>query len=316
MTAAAVKLVAFPALDAGWSSALRGVSSALTVVSCDTEDKAARELVDADAFFGTITPRLLKAATRLRWIQAHRAGLEHYMFPELIEHPAVLTNMRGIYGDLVPEHALALMLALARGLPRYAGQQKDGRWETHEVALLAGQTLGIVGLGSIGRGIARRAAAFDMRIVAVDPVAGKAAEVDTLWRQDGLDRLLREADWVVIAAPHTPETVKMFRRPQFQAMKRTAYLVNVGRGAIVDLDDLVAALGAGEIAGAGLDVFEIEPLPSGHPLWGFDNVVITPHVAAETRALPGRWLGVLLDNAGRFVRGEPLQNVVDKRRWF
>ncbi|MGH7279783.1 MAG: NAD(P)-dependent oxidoreductase, partial [Candidatus Rokuibacteriota bacterium] len=113
-----------------------------------------------------------------------------------------------------------------------------------------------------------------------------------------------------------PETRKMFRRRQLQAMKRSAWLINIGRGAIVDLDDLVAALRAREIAGAGLDVFETEPLPAGHPLWDLDNVVITPHVAAETPALPDRWLGVLADNASRFERGEPLQNVVDKRRWF
>jgi phosphoglycerate dehydrogenase-like enzyme len=140
--------------------------------------------------------------------------------------------------------------------------------------------------------------------------------VEALWPPGRLEDLLRDSDFVIIAAPHTPETEQMFRRPQFQAMKPSAYLINIGRGAIVNLDDLVAALEAGEIAGAGLDVFQIEPLPADHPLWKFDNVILTPHVAGQSERVPGRHLNVLLDNVRRFVRGQPLANVVDKSHWF
>ena len=156
-----------------------------------------------------------------------------------------------------------------------------------------------------------------MRVLAVDPVRQVApASVAALWPPQRLDELLGESDFVVIAAPHTPETEQMFRRRQFQAMKPSAILINIGRGAIVNLDDLVTALAAREIAGAGLDVFEIEPLPSDHPLWSFPNVLITPHVAGQSTRVAERHLGVLLDNVRRFVRGEALMNVVDKERWF
>jgi phosphoglycerate dehydrogenase-like enzyme len=182
---------------------------------------------------------------------------------------------------------------------------------------LGDMTLGIVGLGSIGGEIARRALAFGMRVLAVDPRQTEApAGVAALWPVERLDELLRESDFVVIAAPHTPQTKQLFRRRQFQTMKPSAVLLNIGRGAIVSLDDLVAALDAGEIAGAGLDVFEIEPLPSDHPVWRFSNVILTPHVAGQSPRVPARHLQLLVDNLKRFARGEPLANVVDKRRWF
>lgn len=311
-----VKLVIFPKVDEGWFQRIRAVSPELTAVNCASEEEAEREIQDADGFYGAITPRILRAAKQLRWVQAPLAGLERYMFPELIDHPAVLTNMRGVYSDMVPEHAFGLMLGLARGLHRYAWFQKERRWEPREVQLLAGQTLGIIGLGGIGRGVAKRGAAFEMRIIAMDPKAEKPPEVEILFRPDGLHPLLEQSDFIVICAPHTPETERMIRREQLRRMKRTAYLINVGRGIIVDLRDLTEALKAGEIAGAGLDVFEVEPLPADHPLWGMENVIITPHVAANTPRVSERWLEVLLENLRRFVGGEPLVNVVDKRLWF
>jgi len=150
----------------------------------------------------------------------------------------------------------------------------------------------------------------------VDPMATTAPENVTLWRPDRLDDLLSASDFVVISAPHTPETYKLMNRRRLQRMKRTAYLINVGRGAIVDLADLTAALQAGEIAGAGLDVFEIEPLPPDHPLWQMENVIITPHTAGASPRIAERHLETLLDNIHRFVAGEPLRNVVDKKRWY
>ena len=314
-----MKLVIHPRVSDEWLRRIRAAAPALHVVECESEADAEREVPAADAFYGTITPRLLGAARQLRWVQAPVAGLERYMFPALADHAAALTNMRGVYHDMVPEHAFALMLALARGMRRYALLQHERRWEPHEVGMLAGQTVGVVGLGGIGAGVARRAAAFDMRIVGLDPQVERLpgiAGVEAIVRPAQLDLLLERADWVVICAPHTPDTEKMFRRAQLRRMKRSAFLVNVGRGVIVDLADLVEALRAGEIAGAGLDVFEVEPLPADHPLWTMPNVVLTPHVAASVPEVADRWLDVLVDNVGRFVRGEPLRNVVDKRQWF
>jgi phosphoglycerate dehydrogenase-like enzyme len=272
-------------------------------------------------------------------VQAPTASLEHYIFPELAAHPCVLTNMRGLFSDVIADQVLGYVVCFARNLHVYVLQAAAGLWapvggEEARVAFasgpgavnaidrahrhLAGATLGVVGLGSIGREVARRAAAFGMRVVAVDPQpAAGPPEVAELWPAEGLPQLLGQSEYVVIAAPHTPRTAGMFRREQFRRMRRDAYLINVGRGAIVALDDLVAALEAGEIAGAALDVFESEPLPPGHALWRMPGrVILTPHVAGYSPQIAGRHLGVLLDNVRRFVRGEPLRNVVDKQEWY
>jgi phosphoglycerate dehydrogenase-like enzyme len=157
-----------------------------------------------------------------------------------------------------------------------------------------------------------------MRVIAVDPrPVDRPSEVAAVWPVEELPQLLGQSDYVVIAAPHTPQSAGMFARSQFRQMKREAYLINIGRGAIVVLDDLVAALEAGEIAGAALDVFETEPLPPDHALWRMPGrVILTPHVAGYSPRIAGRHLETLLDNVGRFVRGEPLRNVADKVKWY
>jgi len=310
----------------------------MAVVNAAGETEAAQALADADAFFGKLTPPLLAAAPRLRWVQAPTVSLEHYVFPELVAHACVLTNMRGLFSDVIADHVFGYVLCFARNLHRYIRQQLGARWEpvggeSERSTFTAGPgqvsaidrahlhlgdlTLGVVGLGQIGGEIARRGLAFGMRVVAVDPVAAAPPPgVSALWRPDRLDDLLAASDFVVIAAPHTPETYKLFRRGQLRRMKRTAYLINIGRGVIVDLADLTAALGAGEIAGAGLDVFETEPLPADHPLWRMENVIITPHVAGSSPRIAERHLGVLLENLRRFRAGEPLRNVASKTGWY
>jgi phosphoglycerate dehydrogenase-like enzyme len=178
-------------------------------------------------------------------------------------------------------------------------------------------TLGVVGVGSIGSEVLRRASAFGMRLLGVDPIHRSVPGLlDDVWPVDRLSGLLGQSDYVVIAAPHTPETEKLFRRSVIQQMKRTGILINIGRGAIVDLTDLRASLEAGEIAGAALDVCEVEPLPADHPLWRMPNVIITPHVAAASPHIAERHLETLLENIRRFVRDEPPATVVDKRKWF
>jgi phosphoglycerate dehydrogenase-like enzyme len=333
-----MKLVIHPAVDAARLARIRAAAESMAVVNAADETAAVQAMADAEAFFGKITPAMLAAAGRLRWVQAATASLEHYMFPELVTHPAVLTNMRGLYLDVIADHVLGYIICFARNLHRYIRSQLAGRWEpaggeTERSTFAAGpgtvsgmdrahlhladMTLGVVGLGHIGAEIARRALAFSMRVLAIDLVQMQApAGVAALWKPDRLPQLLAESDFVVVAAPHTPQTVKMFRRPQFQMMKRSAYFINIGRGAIVDLADLTAALQAGEIAGAGLDVFEIEPLPGDHPLWKLENVILTPHVAGVSPRIAERHLRVLLENIGHFLRGEPLKNVVHKALWF
>ena len=334
-----MKLVLHPPVEDARLKRIVAEAGELTVINAADEREALANMPDADAFFGKITPPLLAAARRLRWVQSPTASLEHYIFPELVAHPCVLTNMRGLFSDVIADQVFGYILCFARNLHVYILQQARAQWapaggEGARVPFTTGPgvvnaidrahlhlgdaTLGVVGLGAIGSEVARRGLAFGMRVLAVDPVRTEAPPCDeALWPVERLPDLLAQGDFVVIAAPHTPETVKMFRRPQFQQMKRTAFLINIGRGAIVDLEDLTAALKAGEIAGAGLDVFETEPLPAEHPLWGMgDKVILTPHVAGYSPRIAERHLGVLLENIRRFVRGDPLQNVVDKARWF
>jgi len=334
-----MKMVLSPPVEAERLARIMAAASPMTVVNAADEADALAHMPEADAFFGKITPPLLAAAHRLRWVQSPTVSLEHYVFPELIEHPCVLTNMRGLFSDVIADQVMGYIICFARNLHRYIIQQLCGHWapiggETERVSFatgpgtvnaidrahrhLADDTVGIVGLGAIGSEIARRARAFGMRVLAVDPVQKEAPPgVSSLWPVERLPELLTQSDYVVIAAPHTPQTARMFRRPQFQQMRPSAYLINIGRGALVDLADLVAALQADEIAGAALDVFEIEPLPEDHPLWSMPaRVIITPHVAGYSTHIAGRHLGVLLDNIGRFVRAEPLRNAVNKALWF
>ncbi|MBI1918806.1 MAG: D-2-hydroxyacid dehydrogenase [Planctomycetes bacterium] len=349
-----LKLLIHPAIEAERLGAVRAAAPGLEILNAGDVAQARAAIEDADAFFGKLTPDLLAAARRLRWVQSPTASLEHYLFPALVEHPCVLTNMRGLFSDVIADHVLGFVLMFARNFQHYFLHQLAHHWEPMggEAARvgfatgpgvvtaidrahlhLADATLGVIGLGAIGSEVARRARAFGMRIVAVDPRRsdrppltlpsppggeGKGEGiVAELWKPDELQRLLSASDFVVIAAPHTPRTEKWFRREQFQQMKPTAYLINIGRGAIVDLSDLTEALRADEIAGAGLDVFETEPLPADHPLWDMaDRVLITPHVAGCSPRIAERHLAQLVENVRRFAGGEPLQNMVDKAEWF
>ena len=333
-----MKLVLHPAVEAGRLLRIREAATSMAVSNCTTESEAIREIADADAFFGKLTPKMLAAAGRLRWIQSPTASLEHYIFPELVDHPAHLTNMRGLFHDNIADHVFGVMLCFARNLHIYIRQQRERVWKPHGGAkegqefrsgpavttgvdlahtTLASATLGVIGLGSIGSEVARRGICLGMRVLAVDSDHRAAPEgMQDPWPVNRLDDLLQQSDYVVIAAPHTPETEGLFCAARFAQMKSTAILVNIGRGVIVRLDDLTAALRSGQIAGAALDVYEIEPLPESHPLWGLENVILTPHIAGHSPAIAGRHLEVLLENTRRFVQGESLLNVVDKRRWF
>ncbi len=333
-----MKLVICPPVESDRLLKIQDAAGAIQVVNAPDEAAAGAAIADADAFFGKITPGLLARATQLHWVQSATASLEHYIFPELVEHPCTLTNMRGLFSDVIADQVMGYVICFARNLHLYIRNQVQSKWEPaggeaarvtfasgpgvitdidHAHLHLADTTMGIVGFGAIGAEIARRASAFGMRILALDPVPKQVPEyVEAVWPVERLSDLLQQSDFVVVAAPHTPDTAKLFRLAQFKQMKRTAYFINIGRGAIVDLADLVAALEAKTIAGAALDVYEVEPLPAGHPLWKFPNAILTPHVAGYSPRIAQRHLAVLLDNISRFVRGDPLRNVVNKALWF
>jgi phosphoglycerate dehydrogenase-like enzyme len=333
-----MKLLLYPAVDDGRLAAITRAADSMHVVNAAGEDEALAAIGDADALFGKITARLLAAARRLRWVQSPTVSLEHYVFPELVEHPAVLTNMRGIFSDVIAEQVFGYILCFSRNLHHYIRRQAARRWEpvggeggrventvgpAHVSSIdrahrqLTGATLGIVGLGGIGMEVARRGRAFGMRVVAVDPRSPKHFEgVVACWPPAEAQHVLEQSDYVVIAAPHTPETTRSFGARQFEQMKPGAVLVNVGRGAIVDLAALAVALQNGRLGGAALDVFETEPLPAEHPLWQMENVILTPHVAGYGPLVAARHLDVVVTNIRRFVRDEPLVNVVNKASWY
>lgn len=305
-----------------WSARLATVLPELSLVVAEAETDATRAVGDAEAAFGTMPDALLREARRLRWLQAPQAAPPAgYYTPALIAHPVVVTNFREIYNDHIGAHILAFVLAFARGLHHYLPRQLRREWRREPldtgVVHLPDATALIVGVGGIGAEAARLAAAFGMHVMGVDARRREAPPgVLKLDGPDTLDSLLPLADFVILTVPHTPATEGFMNRARFQRMKRTAFFINIGRGMTTRLDDLVDALRAGEIAGAGLDVFEREPLPAEHPLWTTPGVLITPHTAGHGPHLDERRFEILLDNCRRFLAGQPLRNVVDKASWF
>jgi phosphoglycerate dehydrogenase-like enzyme len=306
-----------------WAARVADALPGLDVIVAEDPAQAARVATHADAAFGTMPPALVRTATKLRWLQAPQAAPPAgYYTPELVAHPVVVTNFREIYNDHIGAHIMAFVLAFARGLHLYIPRQLRREWrpepgETAGVLHLPETTALIVGVGGIGAETARLCAAFGIHVMGVDARRREAPPgVLKLDGPDALDSLLPLADFVILTVPHTPATEGFMHRARFQRMKRTAFFINIGRGLTTRLDDLVAALRAGEIAGAALDVFEQEPLPAEHPLWTLPNVLITPHTAGHGLYLDERRFEILLDNCRRFLSGQPLRNVVDKAGWF
>ena len=291
------------------------------VVQAGTVEEAKGEIAAADAAYGTLPRELLEGAARLKWLQAPQAAPPAgYYYPELIAHPVTVTNLRGIFADRIPAHILAYVLTFARGLHVYQQRQRERRWDADHpapVVHLPGAVALIVGVGSIGAETARLCAAFDMRVIGVDPRATEApVGVSELYPPEALNGLLPLADFVIVTVPHTPRTEGLFATARFHLMKPSAFFINIGRGMTTKLDDLDRALREGVIAGAGIDVYEIEPLPPEHPLWTAPNTILTPHVAADGPSLDEARHRVIIENARRFAAGRPLINIVDKAEWF
>jgi phosphoglycerate dehydrogenase-like enzyme len=288
------------------------------IVVPPTGEPTAPLMADVDAVYGQLTADEFANARRLRWVQSSSAGVEWmWRVPGLADSDVVVTNMRGAHAATIAEHTFAMLLSHTRGMRAFSQHQLDHHWGRSEVGLTAlkGLTMGIVGFGHIGRAIARRATGFEMRVLAVDPEPVPAGEgVEEVWPLSRLDEMCRESDVLAIAAPITPNSRGMIGAQQLRQLKRGAYVLQMSRGGIVNESALVDALEEGHLAGAGMDVTETEPLPVGDPLWTAPNVIITPHTSA---ASPLTWQlvwSILSENLGRFVRGEPLVNMVDKRR--
>ncbi|HVR71638.1 MAG TPA: D-2-hydroxyacid dehydrogenase [Vicinamibacteria bacterium] len=259
---------------------------------------------------------LLARAPRVRWVHSCSAGVEGLLFPALVDGPVVLTNARGAYSRSLAEWSLAAVLFFAKDLRRLLRSQAEGRWDPFDPEEVAGRTLGIVGYGDIGRAVARYARALGLRVVALRRRPERDPLADEVVGPGGLLDLMRRSDYVVVAAPITAQTRGLVSRQAIEAMKPSAVLVNVGRGPVVDEAALLDALTARRIRGAALDVFEQEPLPAGHPFYGLDNVLLSPHSADHVAGWREAAVDLFVEQVGRFRRGEPLANVVDKAHGY
>ena len=293
----------------------------VSAVRCQ-EAEIADHAGDIDVFFGKPSADILRVAPNLKWIQASSAGVEFVAnIPELAASDVVLTNTRGAHGPSIGEHTMALLLALTRQLPASLDQQRAHIWDRSVLYRTArevgGMTMGIIGFGALGRGIAQRAQAMDMKLLAVDAQAIDGTPfVEDVWPVSQLDDLLAQSDVVVVATPLTAQTRHLLGAEQLARMKPDAYLIVVSRGGIVDEVALADALRNGRLAGAGLDVTDVEPLPADHPLWDVPNLILTPHTAGASARKERRVVEIFCENLERYQRGEPLLNVVDKTRGY
>jgi phosphoglycerate dehydrogenase-like enzyme len=289
----------------------------LVVVSAD---KVKEEIADAEGVVGPLDRRLLAEAKQLKWLQVPSAGVESYLSDGAFKSgPVVLTNGKIVQGPEIADHAMALLLALTRQINRSVLAKTTESWDRNQSSLveLRGKTAVVIGAGGIGTQIAVRAHAFGMKVYGVDPKdAPLLPFIEKMVTPDRLDEVLPLADVVFVAAPHTAQSEKMMGPKQFSLMKRNGYFIAVSRGKIYDMPALVQALDSKYLAGAGVDVTDPEPLPKGHPLWKFDNVVITPHAAGRSDGENARFIELYTENLRRFDRGMPLLHVVDKQRGF
>ena len=302
-----------------WPDRIREVVPGVSIKYCKTVEQAAAGIVDADAAFGDIVPELFERAQELQWIQSPQAGPKAGYYHEgLVQSDVVVTNMRGIFSDHISAHIMAYVLTFARGLHVYRDRQRHGEWVKGYAAVhLPEATSVIVGVGGIGAETARLCAEFGMTVVGVDArVSEPPPGVGELYTPDALEEVIPRADFLIVTVPETPSTQGLFNRETLRGMKASAFFINIGRGATTNLADLAEMLESGEIAGAALDVYEVEPLPSDHPLWGLSNVIMTPHIAADGPYIDDRRTEVFVDNCVRFGEGRPLRNVVDKAQWF
>ncbi len=309
--------------DAEILQRLQAVAPGVELVSASSAAEAVGLAGDADAVLGFCNAELLAKGTKIRWIQAFGAGVESCVaVPALRERDILLTNMQKIAGPVMAEHVMAMTLAFAREMPRHGRSQSEGRWQPgaqdgDRAFMLSGKTMFVAGLGGIGMEVAQRAHAFGMNVIATRASKqDKPPFVSRVGTPEETLAMLKEADVVVNTLPLTPATRGLFDARAFSAMKPGAYYINVGRGGTVVTADLVEALKAGRIAGAGLDVTDPEPLPAGHPLWQMRNVIITPHTAADTGGdRDDRWL-LIRENLRRYVAGEKMLSVVDPARGY
>ena len=324
LTVVAQKRVVVTGASGAEVKELQAAAPLARIVSVSGDAEVRREIAEADGFIGSPTPELMRIGKKLKWVQVGSAGVDNIRFPELIRSDVTLTNCKIIQGPEIADHAFALLLSLTRSLRELIPRMSREEWPLREFQTpekrpieLNGKTALIIGMGGIGTQIAQRAHAFGMVVYGVDPKdISLTYFVKSVHPPDQLRELLPKADVIFISTPHTPESEKMIGPEEFRLMKQGAYFIVVSRGKTYDGNALVKALDEKHLAGAGLDVTDPEPLPKGHPLWKFENVVITPHLAGTSDGLRARQMYVFKENVRRFSENKPLIHVVDKQKGY
>jgi len=288
-----------------------------------TGETVMKELADADALIGEPRPEHIRAAKKLQWVQTRSAGVERVLHlsggSDLRDSNIILTNNQIVQGPEIADHAMAMLLTMSRGLLKFIEDRKSETWQgrPYPGIELSTKNAVVIGVGGIGQQIAMRAWAHGMNVTGVDPEdIPYSPFLRKVVKPDQLDEVLPSADVVFVAAPHTEKSHKMMGSRQFELMKKESYFIAVSRGGLYDLNALVKALDSKHLAGAGVDVTDPEPLPKGHALWKFSNVIITPHIAGRSDLDTARMNGTIKENIRRFVDGKPLLNVVDKQKGY
>jgi phosphoglycerate dehydrogenase-like enzyme len=288
-------------------------------------DRVPDEIADTDVFIGwSLRAEQFVAAKKLRWIHSPAAAVHQLMYPELVQSNVIVTNSTGIHGPVVAEHAIAVLLALAKRLPQAMQYQAKHEWSQDQLwhdrirpREVAGSIVLVIGMGGIGSEFAARAKSLGMQVLGIrENLAKGLSGADEIYSSEQIDNVLPRADYVLLCPPVTPATTGLMNAARLSKMKPDAYLINVARGPLIDESALLAALQHRRIAGAALDVFNEEPLPADSPFWSLDNLLITPHTAAVTDRLWERHYRLIFDNMKRFLAGEPLLNQVDKKRGY
>ncbi|MGA9363070.1 MAG: D-2-hydroxyacid dehydrogenase [Bacteroidota bacterium] len=299
---------------------IKNVSPSIEVIATDDPKKIEMSLPNATVIFGEVKPGYLPPAKKLRWVHYPYAGVDKALFPEFVASGITLTCSRGLHKHQMTELLFGMMLTFTRRLFTYRSYQREKKWDTspfRETELLSDSTLGLLGVGAIGAEMARAAKGFGMRVIGLkrDPFA-HVENVDVLLGRGDLPRLLHNSDHIVVILPLTPETKNLITEKEFGLMERKPFFYNLARGSIVNTRDLIQALQQGKIKGAGLDVFDEEPLAKASPLWSMENVIITPHVGGLVPHYIREAIGSFLENLSRYLKGDDLLNVVDKRRGY
>jgi glyoxylate/hydroxypyruvate reductase A len=308
-------LVYHPTEAKDYAALIRAPRGRVSIVACATLEEAAAVVAETDVIYGWKVPiALYPRAARLSWLHAMGAGVDWVLVPGFPEHVTV-TRVPGVFGPWMREYVLGHCLAITQRLATYRGFQRTASWREDVIPeRLAGKTMVVVGLGDIGRTVAAGARALGMRVIGISRSGRPVREAERVYRMSGLTKALGQGDFVVLVLPLTDETRGVIGGAALAAMRPTAWLLNIGRGAVIAENALVEALRARRIAGAVLDVFAEEPLPAHHPLWSLENAVVTPHISGPST--PPEMAPVFNDNLARWLAGRSLRHVVDPRRGY